>query len=364
MIVGRARAGLDGAGRGRPRARRRRRPTRRRGGSCRRLDAAALGRRRRSAGPRALVAAQRPVARRRRGRSRAPPAARALAAGARRVRAHAVEAQQRVLGGDVAARGGQRRVGDATATARGAGPRGRRSAARRRRCARWRRPRRPGARPRSRARRRSRRASGWCGPCRRRPAARGARELEERQDRAGRAALVAVVQVVDVGLVEVDGLLDQPQAEHARVEVDVARRVRGDRGDVVQAFECHDARFSSSARRPRNCDGSCACNDITIVVQSTSRSRHAVALLTSFTLKCSRAMATTHLTALTDPRSSTARAARLARHAAHPRALTKASTPSSRPRTASRSPPTRCSCTSPTPRTSGCACATSPRRSC
>ena len=58
-------------------------------------------------------------------------------------------------------------------------------------------------------------------------------ELEEGQDRAGRAALVAEVQVVDVGLIEVDRLLDQAQAEHARIEVDVARGVRGDRRDVV-----------------------------------------------------------------------------------------------------------------------------------
>ena len=49
----------------------------------------------------------------------------------------------------------------------------------------------------------------------------------------GVAALVAEVQVVDVGLIEVDRLLDQAQAEHARVEVDVARGVRGDRRDVV-----------------------------------------------------------------------------------------------------------------------------------
>ncbi len=70
-------------------------------------------------------------------------------------------------------------------------------------------------------------------------AGRRAGELEERQDRAGRRALVAVVEVVDVGLVEVHGLLDEPQAERARVEVDVARSVAGDRRDVVQAFECH-----------------------------------------------------------------------------------------------------------------------------
>jgi len=73
-------------------------------------------------------------------------------------------------------------------------------------------------------------------------ARRGARELEERQHRARRRELVAVVQVVDVGLIEVDGLLDHPQAEDARVEVDVARRVGRDRGDVMESLESHAAR--------------------------------------------------------------------------------------------------------------------------
>src|SRR5438876_237118 len=48
-------------------------------------------------------------------------------------------------------------------------------------------------------------------------------ELEEGQDRARGAALIAEVQVVDVRLIEVDRLLDQAQAEHPRIEVDVAR---------------------------------------------------------------------------------------------------------------------------------------------
>jgi hypothetical protein len=51
--------------------------------------------------------------------------------------------------------------------------------------------------------------------------------------------LVAVVEVVDVGSVEVDRLLDHPQPEQPRVEVDVARGVAGDRGDVVDALELH-----------------------------------------------------------------------------------------------------------------------------
>ena len=66
-----------------------------------------------------------------------------------------------------------------------------------------------------------------------------ARVLEEGQVGAGAALLVGVEQVVDGRIVLVDGLLDHPQPEHARVEVDVARRVAGDRGDVVDAVEVH-----------------------------------------------------------------------------------------------------------------------------
>src|SRR5919109_1507097 len=63
--------------------------------------------------------------------------------------------------------------------------------------------------------------------------------LEERQVEAGRGVLVAVEQVVDRRVVLIDGLLDHPKAHHARVEVDVAGRVAGDRGDVVDAVELH-----------------------------------------------------------------------------------------------------------------------------
>ncbi len=66
-----------------------------------------------------------------------------------------------------------------------------------------------------------------------------AQVLEEGDVRARGAALVRVEQVVDGRVVLVDGLLDQAQAEHAHVEVDVARRVAGDRSDVVDSLEAH-----------------------------------------------------------------------------------------------------------------------------
>src|ERR1700730_1621573 len=78
----------------------------------------------------------------------------------------------------------------------------------------------------------------------------GARILEECEVRPRRAVLVAVEEVVDGRVVLVDRLLDHPQAEHAGVELDVARRVRGDRGDVVNALELHlEMTLSTSATR-------------------------------------------------------------------------------------------------------------------
>src|SRR5450631_494160 len=64
-------------------------------------------------------------------------------------------------------------------------------------------------------------------------------ELEPGQDRARGASLVAEVQVVRLRRVEVDGLLDEPQAEDAGIEVDVSLRVAGDHRDVVKGVEPH-----------------------------------------------------------------------------------------------------------------------------
>ena len=51
--------------------------------------------------------------------------------------------------------------------------------------------------------------------------------------------LVRVEEVVDGRVVLVDRLLHHAQPEHARVELDVRRRVAGDAGDVMDAFELH-----------------------------------------------------------------------------------------------------------------------------
>jgi hypothetical protein len=44
---------------------------------------------------------------------------------------------------------------------------------------------------------------------------------EEREDRAGMTLLVAVIEMIGGWIVEIDGLLHQPQPERAGVEVDV-----------------------------------------------------------------------------------------------------------------------------------------------
>ena len=73
---------------------------------------------------------------------------------------------------------------------------------------------------------------------------------EEGQDGAGPPGLVAEIEVIGAGIVEVDGLLDEPQAERPGVEVAVAAGVAGDRGDVVDAVLGHGLSPSRPVRRP------------------------------------------------------------------------------------------------------------------
>ena len=83
----------------------------------------------------------------------------------------------------------------------------------------------------------------WTMPAPARPGG-DAGELEEGEVGAGAALLVGEEEVVDGRVVLVDGLLDQAQAQHARVEVDVALRVLGDRRDVVNSLELHRVTYS------------------------------------------------------------------------------------------------------------------------
>ena len=75
--------------------------------------------------------------------------------------------------------------------------------------------------------------------------------LEERDVGAGGAALVGVEEVVDGRVVLVDRLLDHPQAQFARVELDVRGRVAGDARDVVDPFELHAHSMTHARSRDR-----------------------------------------------------------------------------------------------------------------
>ena len=73
---------------------------------------------------------------------------------------------------------------------------------------------------------------------------RHAGELEEGEVGAGAALLVGEEEVVDGRVVLVDRFLHQAQPHHPGVEVDVALRVVGDRGDVVNSLELHWVTYS------------------------------------------------------------------------------------------------------------------------
>ena len=61
---------------------------------------------------------------------------------------------------------------------------------------------------------------------------------------------VTVVEVIGARVVEVDGLLDEPEPQHARVEVHVAARVAGDRRHVVNAEEWIQRAVSGTSPLP------------------------------------------------------------------------------------------------------------------
>ena len=186
------------------------------------------------------------------GRSRASPRAAHGSRRARRVRAHGVEPLERMLGGHLRMlRRRAARPSTADTTSR------------------WRRPsgsskptpsssRDAPASADSRLSQKSSAASEptrHCTVCTIPAPARPRRDagiLEERDVAPGRPVLVGVEEVVDGRVVLVDGLLHEPQAEDARVEVDVPRRIAGDARDVVDAVERHRAQRSRpTVRLPR-----------------------------------------------------------------------------------------------------------------
>src|SRR3954451_2770518 len=66
-------------------------------------------------------------------------------------------------------------------------------------------------------------ASGW-----------GPLPGKEGQDGARPASLVAIIEMISAGIVEIDRLLDEAQAEVAGVEAKIPDGITGNRGDVVQ----------------------------------------------------------------------------------------------------------------------------------
>src|SRR5206468_1891543 len=82
------------------------------------------------------------------------------------------------------------------------------------------------------------------------PPRRGMLPREEAQERAGPGLLVPVVEVVGPGIVEVDGPLDEAEAERAGVEVDVAPHGTRDGRDVLDPVPLH-RRASRQGSAPR-----------------------------------------------------------------------------------------------------------------
>ena len=75
-----------------------------------------------------------------------------------------------------------------------------------------------------------------------------ARILEEGDVGARAPLLVGVEEVVDGRVVLVDRLLDEPETQSPRIELDIPRRVAGDPGDVVDSFELHRRRLPTFPR--------------------------------------------------------------------------------------------------------------------
>jgi hypothetical protein len=109
--------------------------------------------------------------------------------------------------------------------------------------------------------------TGRCDLRRSHTAAKPAGPGEERDDRARAPQLIAIVKVVATRIVEVDRQLDQPQAQHAAVKVDILLRVGRDGRHVMNSGQCrHDRLRSKNNPSPSGrgqgegalCGGACA----------------------------------------------------------------------------------------------------------
>jgi hypothetical protein len=82
---------------------------------------------------------------------------------------------------------------------------------------------------------------------------------KEREQAPGRSVLVAEIEMIGLRIVEVDGALDQPEAQDAGVEIEVALRIAGDRGDVVDAQHPRHVVRRPSTRNTTMCPNNAAC---------------------------------------------------------------------------------------------------------
>src|SRR6266576_3034689 len=53
------------------------------------------------------------------------------------------------------------------------------------------------------------------------------------------ARTVAKIEMIASWIVEINGALDQSQAEHLRIKIQIALRVTGDRGNMMNAVQFH-----------------------------------------------------------------------------------------------------------------------------
>ena len=65
------------------------------------------------------------------------------------------------------------------------------------------------------------------------------RPVEESQIAAGRGFAVGIEQVIGGDVVLIDRLLHEAHAEQAGIESDIARRIGGDGGEMMDAGELH-----------------------------------------------------------------------------------------------------------------------------
>ncbi len=65
---------------------------------------------------------------------------------------------------------------------------------------------------------------------------------KERQQSPRRAARITEIEMIRARVIEVDRSLDEPQPQHAAIEVQVVLRIRRDRSDVMEARDWHGPR--------------------------------------------------------------------------------------------------------------------------